>query len=133
MYTDLKIEKPKEKQWVLVGVCEKPMNPKVAIYKKGKFYELYEGDAQIGNRLLDLKLTDRVNMSMAGVPEAHLAEWSSKLIAQGYKVAKVDEVETGLAMEKRKRESGQTTGKPQRSNSAVTCGSVGTAASTSCR
>jgi hypothetical protein len=40
MYTDLKIEKPKEKQKVMIGVCEKPMNPKVAIYKKGKFYDI---------------------------------------------------------------------------------------------
>ena len=36
-YKDLKFEKPKEADKVWVEICEKPMNPKPAIYKKGKF------------------------------------------------------------------------------------------------
>lgn len=41
----------------------------IIFFKKGKFYELYEKDAEIAKEKLDLKLTDRVNMKMAGVPE----------------------------------------------------------------
>jgi DNA mismatch repair protein MSH6 len=49
----------------------------------GKFYELYEKDADIGHREFDLKLTDRVNMKMVGVPEKTFATWASKFIALG--------------------------------------------------
>lgn len=52
-------------------------------------YELYEQDADIGHRLLDLKMTDRVNMRMVGVPESSFSHWASKLLQMGYKVAKV--------------------------------------------
>ena len=43
MYTDLKFKKPNEGETVWVGVCEKPMNPKIAEYKKGKFYDVSDG------------------------------------------------------------------------------------------
>lgn len=36
----------------------------VLFFQKGKFYELYEGDALIGHQEFDLKLTDRVKMKM---------------------------------------------------------------------
>eukprot|EP00041_Stephanoeca_diplocostata_P029567 m.877656 g.877656 ORF g.877656 m.877656 type:complete len:1327 (+) comp23582_c0_seq5:181-4161(+) len=73
----------------------------VVFFKKGKFYELYEKDADIGHRELGLKLTDRVNMKMVGVPEKTFATWAGKLLGLGYKVAKVDERETMLAKEMR--------------------------------
>jgi DNA mismatch repair protein MSH6 len=55
----------------------------VVFFKKGKFYELYEKDALIGSSEFDLKLTDRVTMKMAGVPEASFDFWASKFIAAG--------------------------------------------------
>ena len=39
MYTDLKVEKPKEGDKIWIGVDAKPINPKPAIYKKGKFWD----------------------------------------------------------------------------------------------
>lgn len=69
---------------------------KVVFFKKGKFYELYEKDADIGHQEFDLKMTDRVNMRMVGVPEATFEHWASQFIAKGYKVAKVDQMETAL-------------------------------------
>lgn len=44
-------------------------------FKKGKFYELYEGDADVGHKEFDLKMTDRVNMRMVGVPESSFEYW----------------------------------------------------------
>lgn len=41
----------------------------ILFFQKGKFYELYEKDAEIGHNEFDLKLTDRVKMKMVGVPE----------------------------------------------------------------
>ncbi|KAL9090621.1 MAG: hypothetical protein Q9159_001868 [Coniocarpon cinnabarinum] len=76
----------------------------IVFFKKGKFYELYEKDATVGSQLFDLKLTDRVNMRMVGVPEATLDHWAAQFIAKGYKVARVDQMETALGKEMRERD-----------------------------
>jgi DNA mismatch repair protein MSH6 len=78
----------------------------VVFFKKGKFYELYENDATIGHQLFDLKLTDRVNMRMVGVPEASLDHWANQFVAKGFKVARVDQMESALGKEMREREDG---------------------------
>ncbi|KAL2131196.1 hypothetical protein VTI74DRAFT_5422 [Chaetomium olivicolor] len=77
----------------------------VVFFKKGKFYELYENDATIGHQLFDLKLTDRVNMRMVGVPESSLDMWVNQFVAKGFKVARVDQMESALGKEMRERES----------------------------
>ncbi|KAI1174840.1 DNA mismatch repair protein msh6 [Nemania sp. FL0916] len=79
----------------------------IVFFKKGKFYELYENDATIGHQLFDLKLTDRVNMRMVGVPESSLGMWQNQFIAKGYKVARVDQMETALGKEMRERDGGK--------------------------
>ncbi|BFZ63086.1 DNA mismatch repair protein msh6 [Saitoella coloradoensis] len=79
----------------------------VVFFKKGKFYELYENDATIGHQEFDLKLTDRVNMRMVGVPEKSFEYWAAQFIAKGYKVAKVDQMETALGKEIRDKDSGK--------------------------
>lgn len=76
----------------------------VLFFQKGKFYELYEDDATIGHQEFDLKLTDRVKMRMVGVPEAQFEAWASKFLARGYKVGRVDQSETALGAEMRKRD-----------------------------
>ncbi|KAF2132105.1 DNA mismatch repair protein Msh6 [Dothidotthia symphoricarpi CBS 119687] len=76
----------------------------IVFFKKGKFYELYEKDASVGHQLFDLKLTDRVNMRMVGVPEASLDMWANQFVAKGYKVARVDQMESALAKEMRERD-----------------------------
>jgi DNA mismatch repair protein MSH6 len=77
----------------------------VVFFKKGKFYELYENDATIGHQLFDLKMTDRVNMRMVGVPESSLNMWVNQFVAKGFKVARVDQMESALGKEMRERES----------------------------
>lgn len=76
----------------------------VVFFKKGKFYELYENDATLGHQLFDLKLTDRVNMRMVGVPESSLDIWTNQFIAKGYKVARVDQMESALGKNMRERD-----------------------------
>ncbi|KAH8669713.1 muts domain V-domain-containing protein [Tricladium varicosporioides] len=73
----------------------------IVFFKKGKFYELYENDATIGHQLFDLKLTDRVNMRMVGVPEMSLDHWANQFVAKGYKIARVDQCESALGKEMR--------------------------------
>ncbi|KAL2003812.1 hypothetical protein VTN02DRAFT_2166 [Thermoascus thermophilus] len=76
----------------------------IVFFKKGKFYELYENDATIGHQLFDLKLTDRVNMRMVGVPEMSLDYWANQFVAKGYKIARVDQSESALGKEMRERD-----------------------------
>ncbi|KDQ07318.1 hypothetical protein BOTBODRAFT_167161 [Botryobasidium botryosum FD-172 SS1] len=73
----------------------------VLFFQKGKFYELYEKDAEIGHTEFDLKMTDRVKMKMVGVPEMSFDFWAAKFLAKGYKVGRVDQVETSLGAEMR--------------------------------
>jgi hypothetical protein len=83
-------------------------------FSQGKFYELYEKDAEIGHNEFDLKLTDRVKMKMVslilpcgggdclklfmqvGVPEQSFDYWCAKFLAAGYKVGKVEQAETAI-------------------------------------
>jgi DNA mismatch repair protein MSH6 len=76
----------------------------VVFFKKGKFYELYEDDATIGHQHFDLKLTDRVNMRMVGVPESSLDHWANQFVAKGHKIARVDQMESALGKEMRERD-----------------------------
>ncbi|ORY31917.1 muts domain V-domain-containing protein [Naematelia encephala] len=75
----------------------------VLFFQKGKFYELYEDDASIGAQQFDLKLTERVKMSMVGVPEQSFEFWAAKFLGAGYKVGKVEQAETMIGMEMRTR------------------------------
>ncbi|KAH9462252.1 hypothetical protein MJO28_002962 [Puccinia striiformis f. sp. tritici] len=77
----------------------------VLFFQKGKFAELYEGDAMIGHQEFDLKITKRVKMSMVGVPETSVDFWIAKFLAKGYKVGKVDQCETALGAEMRNKGS----------------------------
>ncbi|KAK8064352.1 hypothetical protein PG994_006990 [Apiospora phragmitis] len=90
----------------------------VVFFKKGKFYELYENDATIGHQLFDLKLTDRVNMRMVGVPESSLDIWTNQFIAKGYKVARVDQMESALGKEMRERD-GVATSKAKKEDKII--------------
>ncbi|TID23874.1 hypothetical protein CANINC_003166 [Pichia inconspicua] len=78
----------------------------VVFFKKGKFFELYEKDADIAHSKFDLKLagTGRANMRLAGVPEMSFDYWAKRFIDAGYKVAKVDQKESMLAKEIREKQ-----------------------------
>ncbi|KAK2792354.1 DNA mismatch repair protein msh6 [Onygenales sp. PD_10] len=90
----------------------------VVFFKKGKFYELYENDATIGHQLFDLKLTDRVNMRMVGVPEMSLNHWANQFVAKGFKIARVDQSESALSKEMRERQ-GKIGGKPGKEDKII--------------
>ena len=93
----------------------------IVFFKKGKFYELYEQDATVGHQLFDLKMTDRVNMRMVGVPEASLDHWANQFVAKGFKIARVDQMETALGKDMRERDekAGKKSGKPQKEEKVI--------------
>jgi len=78
----------------------------VVFFQKGKFYELYEDDADIGHQVFDLKMTERVNMRMVGVPVTKFDHWAAQFLAKGYRIAKCDERETALGKALREKETG---------------------------
>ena len=80
----------------------------VVFFKKGKFYELFEHDADIGHQQFDLKLTQRVNMRMVGVPESSFDYWASQFLAKGFRVARVEQLENSVAKAMRDRQSNKT-------------------------
>ncbi|KAK0489289.1 muts domain V-domain-containing protein [Armillaria novae-zelandiae] len=69
--------------------------------KQNHYDTLYEDDARIGHQEFDLKLTQRVKMSMVGVPEMSFEFWAAKFLGKGYKVGRVDQAETALGAEMR--------------------------------
>jgi DNA mismatch repair protein MSH6 len=42
------------------------------------------GNSDVGAQELELRMTQRVNMRMAGVPESSFADWATKLVAKGF-------------------------------------------------
>lgn len=68
----------------------------ILMFQKGKFYEMFLEDAYTVHRELDLKLTDRGRMPMVGVPESSFDMFATKLLAMGYKVGRVDQMETAV-------------------------------------
>jgi len=69
----------------------------VVFFKKGKFYELFEGDAEMSADLFGLKLTKRGGMKMTGVPEMSLEHWVGRFVEKGHKVAVVDQKENSVS------------------------------------
>lgn len=74
-------------------------------FKKGKFYELYDIDADIGHQQLGLNFTrgGRVDMRCCGVPEQSFDKHCARLIDLGHKVGRVEQTETANAAEMRQR------------------------------
>nr|CAG4707917.1 unnamed protein product [Naegleria fowleri] len=83
---------------------------KVVMFKKGKFYELYEEDADVGKKEFDWKMTERVNMRMVGIPEQSFKTYAAKLINLGYTVVRVEQVETANEQKERKKQKKGTKG-----------------------
>ncbi|KAJ6407101.1 hypothetical protein OIU84_010586 [Salix udensis] len=65
-------------------------------FKVGKFYELYELDAEIGHKELDWKMTlsGVGKCRQVGISESGIDDAVEKLVACGYKVGRVEQLET---------------------------------------
>ncbi|KAF8393339.1 hypothetical protein HHK36_021581 [Tetracentron sinense] len=68
----------------------------VLFFKVGKFYELYELDAEIGHKELDWKMTFSGvgKCRQVGISESGIDDAVQKLIARGYKVGRMEQLET---------------------------------------
>ncbi|KAI4380038.1 hypothetical protein MLD38_006269 [Melastoma candidum] len=68
----------------------------VLFFKVGKFYELYELDAEIGHKELDWKMTFSGvgKCRQVGISESGIDEAVQKLVAHGYKVGRMEQLES---------------------------------------
>nr|GMC63448.1 DNA mismatch repair protein MSH7 isoform X1 [Ipomoea batatas] len=68
----------------------------VLFFKVGKFYELYELDADIGHKELDWKITMSGvgKCRQVGISESGIDDAVQKLLARGYKVGRIEQLET---------------------------------------
>ena len=68
----------------------------VLFFKVGKFYELYEDDAEIGCRELDWKMTVSGvgHCRQVGCPEAGVDAACARLVHLGHKVGRIEQLET---------------------------------------
>ncbi|BAU02843.1 hypothetical protein VIGAN_11243300 [Vigna angularis var. angularis] len=75
----------------------------VLFFKVGKFYELYEMDADIGHKELDWKITlsGVGKCRQVGISESGIDDAIQKLVARGYKVGRVEQLETSEAAKAR--------------------------------
>lgn len=96
----------------------------VIFFKKGKFYELYEDDAEIASKLFDLKITERVNMKMAGVPESSYEIWASKFISHGFRIGRVDQTENAIGKKIREQNGKKDKIITRELKEIVTCGTA---------
>jgi len=86
---------PLMKQWREVKACHPDA---LVFFRVGDFYELFNGDAEEGSRLLGLTLTSRNNgaasrVPLAGVPVKALDEYLARLVRTGRRVAICEQVE----------------------------------------
>ncbi|CAM0880021.1 unnamed protein product [Alopecurus aequalis] len=68
----------------------------VLFFKVGKFYELYEVDAEVGQKELDWKMTSSGvgKCRQVGISESGIDDAVDKLLARGYKVGRIEQMES---------------------------------------
>lgn len=59
----------------------------ILLLKLGDFYEVFHEEARTVAAVLQITLTSRKGVPMAGIPFHCLQAWSAKLIAAGHKVS----------------------------------------------
>jgi len=72
----------------------------IIFFKKGKFYEMYDVDADLCHAKLGLNYTGggRVDMRCVGVPESASDRHAARLIQLGYSVGRVEQTESAIAL-----------------------------------
>ncbi|NDJ78878.1 MAG: hypothetical protein GYB65_21715, partial [Chloroflexi bacterium] len=55
----------------------------IVLFRLGDFYEMFDADAETGARELDLVLTQRQDVPMAGVPHHAVENYIARLVEKG--------------------------------------------------
>lgn len=87
--TDQKIS-PMMAQW---HACKKSAPNAILLFRLGDFYEAFYEDALLISQVLDLTLTKRQEIPMAGVPFHTSEAYIDKLVSKGYRIAIAEQME----------------------------------------
>ena len=68
----------------------------ILFFRLGDFYEMFDSDAIIASRELELTLTERADSPMCGVPHHSSQNYIQRLIDKGYKVAICEQTTTSF-------------------------------------
>eukprot|EP00752_Nemacystus_decipiens_P016520 g14766.t2 len=79
----------------------------VLFFKVGKFYELFHVDADIGMQELDL-IYMKGEKAHSGFPEISYGKFADGLVSKGYRVARVEQVETPDMLKARNASTGRS-------------------------
>mmetsp|Transcript_30510 Transcript_30510/g.85568 ORF Transcript_30510/g.85568 Transcript_30510/m.85568 type:complete len:930 (-) Transcript_30510:117-2906(-) len=79
---------------------------KIALFKVGKFYELFYYDAFVAQHICDLKWMASDKKPHVGFPEMAKHDYAKRLVDAGYKVVVVEQVERVQEQQERKGEKG---------------------------
>ena len=96
---DLKLSASQSQYWSV----KSEYRDVVLFFKVGKFYELYEDDAEIGCNELDWKMTVSGvgHCRQVGCPESGVDAAVAALVQRGYKVGRVEQMETAAQAKQR--------------------------------
>ncbi|SCA64015.1 DNA mismatch repair protein MutS [Chlamydiales bacterium SCGC AG-110-P3] len=81
---------PMMQQW---HECKQAAGDAVLLFRMGDFYEAFHDDAPIFSRELELTLTQRQGIPMAGIPVSTCAAYVDRMVAKGYRVAIAEQLE----------------------------------------
>ena len=93
---------PAQQQWWAIKAVSFDT---VLFFKVGKFYEMFNTDADIGVRHLELTFM-KGDSAHSGFPELAYGKHAERLIAMGYKVGRVEQTETPEMVVPRKKADG---------------------------
>lgn len=77
-------------QW---HTCKKQAGEALLLFRLGDFYEAFYQDAQVLSKELQLTLTKRHEIPMAGIPFHTSDQYIDKLVQKGYRIAIAEQVE----------------------------------------
>ncbi|MFN3410894.1 MAG: DNA mismatch repair protein MutS, partial [Exilispira sp.] len=86
----MEITTPMMQHWAKIKA---KYNDFIIFYRLGDFYEMFEDDAHLASRVLNLTLTSRNGHPMCGVPQHAYKIYLKKLIKSGYKVVVCEQLE----------------------------------------
>ncbi|CDR33425.1 DNA mismatch repair protein MutS [Criblamydia sequanensis] len=81
---------PMMAQWY---ACKEKAGDALLLFRLGDFYESFNEDAVLLSKTLDLTLTKRQEIPMAGIPSHASESYIDKLIAKGFRVAIAEQIE----------------------------------------
>ena len=91
-YADLTSETKTSPMMMQQNACKATAGDAVLLFRLGDFYEAFHEDAVLLAKELELTLTKRQEIPMAGIPHHTSEAYIDKLVSKGYRVAVAEQM-----------------------------------------